>query len=375
MAHLSPTRATAVNFLEAEPPVVLDTRVQLSRFTVLRRVGSGLILESPLATMQAELSVDAAAAVAACAVPVSTGDPLPFPEAIGAVDGRTLVWALLVGGLLAELGEDGRLVEERDPALSQWEFHDLLFHQRTRTARSRAPRGGTFRFAGVRPAPPALPHPTGEPQIALDRPDLDRLRTQDPPLFRVMEDRACRRDLHPLTAHQLGEFLYRTMRVRQLSPAADGPADYPVTARPYPSAGAMYELTTYLAIHACPGISAGLYRYDPVHHGLDLVAPAGPNVDRLLRDGGAAAAMESIPPVLIILAADFRRLSWKYEGIAYALTLKNLGVLYQSMQLVATAMGLGSCPLGAGDADLFARVAGTSPTQESSVGEMLLGSW
>lgn len=101
MADLSPTRATAVNFLEAEPPVVLDTRVQLSRFTVLRRVGSGLILESPLATMQAELSVDAAAAVAACAVPVSTGDPLPFPEAIGAVDGRTLVWALLVGGLLA----------------------------------------------------------------------------------------------------------------------------------------------------------------------------------------------------------------------------------------------------------------------------------
>ncbi|MEO9222337.1 MAG: SagB family peptide dehydrogenase, partial [Mycobacteriaceae bacterium] len=209
---------------------------------------------------------------------------------------------------------------------------------------------------------------------ALERPDLYRLRTEDPPLARVMEDRSCRRDLHPLTAHQLGEFLFRTMRVRQLSPAADGPTGYAATSRPYPSAGAMYEFTTYLAIDACQGIPGGLYRYDPVHHGLDLVAPAGPDVDRLLRDGGAAAAMESIPPVLIVLAADFRRLSWKYEGIAYALTLKNVGVLYQSMQLAATAMGLGSCPLGAGDAELFARAAGTSPTEESSVGEMLLGS-
>jgi hypothetical protein len=44
------------------------------------------------------------------------------------------------------------------------------------------------------------------------------------------------------------------------------------------------------------------------------------------------------------------------------------------MQLAATAMGLGGCPLGTGNAALFAEVTGRDPAAESSVGEFLLGS-
>ena len=50
------------------------------------------------------------------------------------------------------------------------------------------------------------------------------------------------------------------------------------------------------------------------------------------------------------------------------------GVLSQAMYLAATAMGLAPCAIGGGDADLFARAAGTDYYAETSVGEFLLGS-
>ena len=53
--------------------------------------------------------------------------------------------------------------------------------------------------------------------------------------------------------------------------------------------------------------------------------------------------------ILLVLTARFQRVSWKYELIAYATILKGVGVLYQTMYLVATAMRLAPCAIGAGD--------------------------
>jgi hypothetical protein len=49
-------------------------------------------------------------------------------------------------------------------------------------------------------------------------------------------------------------------------------------------------------------------------------------------------------------------------------------VLYQTMYLVATSMGLAPCGLGNGDTELYCRAAGTAYHVESSVGEFMLGS-
>ena len=95
----------------------------------------------------------------------------------------------------------------------------------------------------------------------------------------------------------------------------------------------------------------------------------------LLRDAAESTATpEDTLQVLVILTARFPRVAWKYESIAYALTLKHVGVIYQTMYLTATAMGLAPCAIGGGDADLFARAAGTDYYAETSVGEFLLGS-
>jgi SagB-type dehydrogenase family enzyme len=96
---------------------------------------------------------------------------------------------------------------------------------------------------------------------------------------------------------------------------------------------------------------------------------------RLLRTATQATGIptESLQ-IELILAARFQRVAWKYASMAYAAILKHVGVLYQTMYLVATAMDLAPCAVGCGNADLFARSAGTDYYAESSVGEFLLGS-
>jgi SagB-type dehydrogenase family enzyme len=59
--------------------------------------------------------------------------------------------------------------------------------------------------------------------------------------------------------------------------------------------------------------------------------------------------------------------------MAYALMLKNTGVLYHQLYLTATVMGLAPCGLGMGDSDLFAEAAGLDYYQETAVGEFMLG--
>ena len=94
----------------------------------------------------------------------------------------------------------------------------------------------------------------------------------------------------------------------------------------------------------------------------------------MLLDAYRATAGLAWPNILITISSRFQRVSWKYDAMAYATVLKNTGVLYATMYLVATAMGLGPCGVGLGDSDRFAIAAGTDYYKETSVGEFILGS-
>ena len=105
-----------------------------------------------------------------------------------------------------------------------------------------------------------------------------------------------------------------------------------------------------------------------------MVLAADPShLDQLLAGARSAAGVAENPPVLIVLAARFARILWKYEGIGYANLLKDAGALLQTMYLVATAMGLAPCAIGGGDAECFAAAAGTGFWEKSSVAEFILG--
>jgi SagB-type dehydrogenase family enzyme len=96
--------------------------------------------------------------------------------------------------------------------------------------------------------------------------------------------------------------------------------------------------------------------------------------ERLLHEARRTANMDTPLQIYFQITARCQRVFWKYESMAYALILKNLGALYATMYLVATAMDLAPCALGGGDSELFAEIAGLDPSEEPAVGEFLLGS-
>jgi SagB-type dehydrogenase family enzyme len=369
--------AVSSSFVSRSAQLIAGRRHLLSRFAYLRREGTEAVLESPLAHARIILNDGRAAAlVGALAAPATAAELAEGVSGLG-VDAVAGVLALFLrAGMLEEAG-----AEDQSPALRSWEFHDLLFHARTRLGRFDAPYGATYRLADRLPPPPALKPAMAGQAHELYRPDLDRLDRDDPPLARVQAQRRSIREYdatRPITDRQLGEFLYRVARVtgcrEEEVSTPRGPVRQDFAARPYPVGGGLYELEVYAAIQACDPLAPGLYHYDAAGHRLIRLQGRTPEVAALLRDAAEATATpEDTLHVLLILAARFPRVAWKYESIAYALTLKHVGVLYQTMYLTATAMGLAPCAIGGGDADLFARAAGTDYYSETSVGEFLLG--
>lgn len=343
----------------AEP----DTRYTLDRFTLMRKDGDRAILETPLAPVRMELHDWRASAIVGLLAEGTTIEAIA--NAIGTLNPETVRDFLSV--LLI-----ARMLSNNSPDIPTWEFHDLHFHARSRLGRHDRPYGGTYRFREQWDSPPVVKPCMSDDVIALHKPDLDGLRSDDAPLADVMEQRRSVRSFGdtPLTVEQLGEFLYRVARVKELIPTELGE----LSTRPYPAGGAIYEMEFYLVVDRCQHLEAGLYHYCPHHHHLSRLPSTPESCDALLTTARNSMIIETNPHILIVLAARFPRFAWKYESMAYAAILKNVGVLYQSMYLVATAMKLAPCALGGGDSDLFARSVGTNYYDETSVGEFALGS-
>jgi SagB-type dehydrogenase family enzyme len=387
-AHLNGTRLATLEavsrwFAAKQDQVIPGRPYVLSRFAYMRSEKGQAVLESPLAHARVILN-DCRGAALACALAAPL-TPEELTSRVGELSGEAItgvVTLLLRAGMLGEASAGGTCTLDQEPALQSWAFHDLLFHARSRLGRFDAPYGGTYRLAGrLAPAPALKPAPAGETR-ELYRPDLAQLELDDPPLAQLLERRCSVREFdreRPMTDRQLGEFLFRVARVRDCwdeevtTPA--GPIRLGFASRPYPAGGSLYELELYAAVNRCANLESGLYYYDPAGHRLVRLRKLTTEVRSLIGDAAAASfATEGEIQLLLVLAARFPRLAWKYESIAYALTLKHVGVLVQTMYLAATAMGLGACAIGGGDSDLFAQAAGTDYCSETSVGEFVLGS-
>jgi SagB-type dehydrogenase family enzyme len=350
-------------------PVAVPSELVLSRFALIRRAGNELVMESPRAWCHVRIHSPAALSMVGQLTSTHGESMSPEPLAASVIEQlrRNLWWA---GMAVARPGP-----EDDELRLRQWSSHELWFHDRSRAGwrDQRAGYGGTWWARGVFEPLPARHEPFPGAAVDLYRPDLNLLRTTDPPLTAVLEDRRTVRendDDAPITADQLGELLYRCARNRGMS-THDG-VEY--LSRPHPSGGGTYELEVYPVVRRAAGLEPGMYHYDPQGHRLERVCGPNTAVGRLLGNAATASAGGVEPQVLLVVAARFGRVMWKYEGMPYALILKHVGVLYQMIYCVATAMGLAPCGLGGGDADSFAEATGLDPLAESSVGEVMLGS-
>ncbi len=339
-------------------------RFVLSRFAYCHRIDDEWILESPLSHAIVILQD-----IRAVAVVFLLTDPHRSIDVAAKVPGLSKQEALHLFGLFYNAGALST-ADEKNEALAQWEFHDLLFHVRSRAGRHSNPYGRTDRFVGKVKSPPVVKPEMSGTKIDLYKPDIDQLCGDDVPFTKVLESRRSKRKYgkSAITKKEVGEFLYRSARVRKIF-EVNG---FEFSNRVYPSSGAAYELEMYLAINRCDGIASGLYHYSPVKHQLSNLSARTKAVNTLLKSA-ASTAHTRIPQILIIVSARFPRMMWRYQSIAYSAILKDVGVLYQTFYLVATAMGLSACALGVGNSDLFAEAAGSNYYEESSVGEFILG--
>lgn len=348
----------------------VSTRPVLSRFAFTRAGDGGTVLETPVTARRVWMptwhgpALLGALAAHKSSEAFASAVPGILPEVATA-----FLRLLREAGAVTELGPDGAPAEPE--ALATWEFHDLLLHGRSRREQHEAGYGATYRFRGRLPEPTKKPPMQGE-VLALEVPDLAEVARRDPPFTTVVERRRSLREhgAQALTRAQLSELLYRAVGAR----SAPLRGQQESQARAYPAGGGLYELKVYAALHQCEGLEPGLYHYRPESHALTRVSGRTPSVDQLLGMAASGAALSAPPQVLLVITARFARVAWKYEAMAYSLMLKHVGVLFQNLYLVATAMDLAPCALGGGSSEVFALASGLSPLVEGAVGEFLLGS-
>jgi SagB-type dehydrogenase family enzyme len=364
------------------PGDVTEGRYALSRFAYVHRVGDTMVLESPLTAASVVLQDRRLAPVVShLAAPATATEVCALAHDLDAEAVMATLSLLASVQVLTRVADDGQFAEDQPESLRLWEFHDLLFHARSRQGRHDAPYGATYRGLDCGRQPPALREASAVETIPLARPNLEELQRQDPPFARVVEQRRSIREYgrEPINVEQLGEFLYRVARVKeQFERRVEIPAGIVTmefASRPYPTAGALYVLETYVVVHRCGGLDPGMYYHHPLEHRLSRITTSATNTDRLLADAAQAVGTQARElQVLLILSARFPRITWKYSSLAYAAILKDVGVVFQSMYLTATAMNLAPCALGAGNSDVFAKAIGSDYYAETSVGEFVLGS-
>jgi len=135
-------------------------------------------------------------------------------------------------------------------------------------------------------------------------------------------------------------------QVSQLLWATDGVSD-PRGLRTAPSAGATFPLELYLVVgeRGVAGLDPGLYRYHPETHTLELSQRGD------LRGLVARACLNqtwmATAPVMVVMAADYRRCTARYgdRGIRY--THMEVGHAGQNLFLQAEALDLAAGIVGA----------------------------
>ena len=347
--------------------------IALSRFAYLRRRGNELVMESPRSEALFRIRDPATVAMVA---------GLVTPQRISRLRRQDGFPGTALLGLLADCrllfatapGDDGGRASEGDGDLVLWDFHDLVFHTRSTAGRHANPLGGMYRYADVMPPPPAVrPSWPGKPV------DLTGVAGTAPvaPVSALLRERHSTREFDagdPITVAELARFLDGTARVLwQSKSAGEDDGSLQIAPRPYPSAGSSYELELYLAVDRCEGLARGFYHYDAGAHALVPVAAQGQSFEAVFGEAMYSTAARSVPQIVIVIAARFGRVSWKYSSLAYSLILKDAGVLLQTFYLVATQMGLGGCAAGICNIESFARMTGLDFHVEGPVGEFLLG--
>jgi len=210
--------------------------------------------------------------------------------------------------------------------------------------------------------PPVYKRYSSVPTITLPAPSLEKLTAS---LGEVIEERKSVRNFssEPLSSIELSQILFASQGVtRQVQGFG---------LRTAPSAGALYPVETYLAVHSVSEIEAGIYHYAVENHELEQLQKGD------FRIHAARAALDQeiayTANVVFMWTAIFERSKWKYKQRAYRYIYLDAGHIAQNVALSAVALGLGSCQIAALYDDEANSLLGIDGTTESTIYMTVVG--
>ncbi|MCK4487334.1 MAG: SagB/ThcOx family dehydrogenase [Desulfobacterales bacterium] len=158
-------------------------------------------------------------------------------------------------------------------------------------------------------------------------------------LWDILNQRRSRRRYasEPITMTTLSTLLWATQGITLSA------RDYQF--RTAPSAGALYPVETYLSIHRVSDLKQGMYHFNVLDFALEEIAQG--NFAEHLTRAALDQAMVRRGAVLFIWTAIVLRSMSKYRNRCIRYIFMDAGHIAQNLQLAATAMGLGCCPIGA----------------------------
>ena len=135
--------------------------------------------------------------------------------------------------------------------------------------------------------------------------------------------------------------------------------------RTAPSAGALYPLELYVAVHNVSAIDQGMYHYAVETRQLERLEKG----DFRLKVARAALDQEMAysANAVFVWTAVFERSMWKYKQRAYRYIYLDAGHSAQNLALAAVALGLGSCQIGALYDDEANGMLGVDGISESTI--------
>jgi len=209
---------------------------------------------------------------------------------------------------------------------------------------------------------PKKSYAAGGGAVSLARPE--RLPAAD--LWAVLRARRSQRELaaEPMSQERLFLLLWAAQGISSSGPWA---------LRTAPSAGALYPVETYVCASRIEGLAAGVYHWELPDERLALVAARG-DVAAAACEACLGQEMVAAAPATFIWSAVWGRGAQKYGNRALRYAYLDAGHIAENLHLAATALGLGSCMIGAFLDDAMNELVGVDGDEESVIYAACAGS-
>jgi SagB-type dehydrogenase family enzyme len=170
--------------------------------------------------------------------------------------------------------------------------------------------------------------PLPEPQFSVDIPFWDTIKNRH--TTRAFSNK-------PLSMMELSLLLFGTSGLTRKFPK--------FAFRTVPSAGALFPIESYVVINNVSELKQGIYHYDIENHSLEFLKEG--DFQKILSDACYGQRMVAKSAINFIWTAVIERTRNTYAERAYRYIYIDCGHIGQNFYLVAEALGLNACVVGA----------------------------